>query len=399
MAYVMASMDRSDDSAEVTEPLINPKTRRNPGGVYERAKSILSLAPYVLWVFPPLGIIAGLSHWEPWLVLIFNIIAIIPLSALVSSASDALSDHLGQLAGGAVNATVGNAVELTTSVLGLSHGQIIFAQSVMIGSILSDVLLILGACLVSASYNKDVQSFNPAVVHSLSSLMMITVVTIILPTALYSIFPKANLDDKILSFSRSTAVILLALYFGYLYFQLSTHRHLFESEDEDDEPDNTESSPTPSPSYIASTVKMAFATLGTVFCSYLAFESIEGTVATTGITRTFIGAVLIPVASNSPEGTAVIMAVQGGQANFAVGVIVDSILQIGLFMIPVLVILGWFLNQPMSLDFEDWHTAILFLSVLVVDQLLQDGKYTYAQGTMLIALYAVFVTTIYEFGM
>ncbi|RHZ51797.1 uncharacterized protein CDV56_104838 [Aspergillus thermomutatus] len=387
----MASMDRSDDS----------ETRRSPAGAYEGANAVLSLATPLLWVFPPLGIIAGLFHWEPWLVLVLNIIAIIPLSALVSSSSDALSGYLGQLGGGLVNATCGNAVELTcfqTSVLGLSHGEIDFAQSVMIGSILSDVLLILGACLVSASYDKDVRCFNPTVVQSLSSLMMITVVTIILPTALYSTSPSTNLDDRILSFSCSTAAILLALYFGYLYFHLSTHRHLFESKDDGDKPNNTEEPPSAAPGHLASTLKMTSATLATVFCSYLVFASIDGTVETTGITKTFVGAVLIPLASNSPEGSAVIMAVRGGDADSAVGVIVDSVLQIGLLLIPVLVILGWFLNQPMSLDFENWHTAILFLSALVVDQLLQDGRYTYTQGIVLIALYAILVSTIYEFG-
>ncbi|THC90506.1 hypothetical protein EYZ11_010032 [Aspergillus tanneri] len=255
----------------------------------------------------------------------------------------------------------------------------------MIGSILSDVLLVFGCCLVSASYNKDVLYFNTAVAQSLSSLMTITAVTIILPTALYSTFPSANLEDTIISFSRSTSIVLLALYVGYLYFHLGTHKHLFESQ----KPDDSNESPrhgTPHSTYITSTLKLVAAAIVTVICTRFLFESIHGTTKVTGLTKTFIAVILIPIASNSPEGTAVIAAAQVGDVDSAIGVIVNSTLQIGLFVIPFLVILGWMIYQPMTLYFETSHTVILFLSIIVVNHLLQDGRYTYIHGVMLVAL-------------
>ena len=121
-------------------------------------------------------------------------------------------------------------------------------------------------------------------------------------------------------------------------------------------------------------------------CTYLLLESIDETAEILNITEIFIGAILIPIASNAPECVTIMVASQKGKINFAIGVIVSSILQIALFVIPFLVILGWIIGQPMTLKFEMFQTTMLFFAVLVVNRLLQDGKYTYIQGAMLVAL-------------
>ncbi|KAL1964511.1 hypothetical protein VTN77DRAFT_6937 [Rasamsonia byssochlamydoides] len=424
----MSSVDESNHRVvNETGPLLNPNNNNNSDS--DRTGSHVGMSPgpdpdwhiyhvilrlnniNVLLVFLPLGILSGLFGWNSILTSVFNFLAIIALSALVSYSADELSHYLGELAGELINATFGNAIELIAGIVAVSRGEIHFAQSVMIGSILSDILLVLGCSLISAAYRKHVLKFKMAVADALSSLMIITAVALILPTVLYSTFSSSNsasdISDKIVSFSHGTAVVLLILYAGYLYFNMGTHSHLF-TEDKgddrsvasDDETDNNDSSPgqqqeTPNVSFFTAGMLLLGAAVGIMSCAHFLLQNIDQTSRITGMSKTFIASILIPIASNSPEGAAVVAASRGGDINFAIGVIVSSILQIGLFVMPFLVVLGWVIQQPMTLNFDSFQTTILFFAVLVVNHVLQAGKYTYIHGVMLVSLYAVIATALY----
>ncbi|CAG7945866.1 unnamed protein product [Penicillium nalgiovense] len=351
-------------------------------------------------VLLPLAGLAKIFHWSPTIVLVVNIAAIIFLSESISISSDELAEHLGELQGALLSATFGNTVELTAGVLALVHGEIAFAQSVMVGSILSDILLIFGCCLVTASYNKEVLEFNSALAKTLSSLMMITAVTMLLPTALYSTFPVSEIDERVLSFSRGTSLVLLALYGGYLYFYLGTHKHLFlsnegEAGDDDDENNGGSSSADSGASLASSIIRLTTAVAATVFCTELLLESVEDMAQTLGVSEVFIAIVFIPIASNSTEGVTVIAASRTGDTDSAIRVIIDSLLQIGLFVIPFLVIIGWCIAEPMTLFFDSFQTVAMFSAILVVNHLLRDGQYAYIHGAMLLALYSSLVVAFY----
>lgn len=348
-------------------------------------------------------------HWNAAIVLIVNLVVIIFLSDVISSASDELADSLGHLQGALIGATLGNTVELTAGVLALLHGDIVFAQSVMVGSILSDILLIFGFCIATASYNKHLLEFNSHLAKTLSSLMMITAVTMLLPTALYSTFPVSQIDDSVLAFSRGTSFVLFLLYGGYLYFHMGSHKHLFleEEEQEQEEEDNTiddargsdhsksqvEQSDTSN--ILAPSMRLAAAVAATIFCTELIFEGVDDMIEMFGFSRMFVAVILIPIASNSTEGTAVISSARSGDTDSAIRVIVDSLLQIGLFVIPLLVIIGWCMEEPMSLYFDPFQSGIMFLAVLVVNHLLRDGQYAYIHGVMLVSLYGSLVVAFY----
>jgi Ca2+:H+ antiporter len=228
-----------------------------------------------------------------------------------------------------------------------------------------------------------------AVADALSSLMVITAVALILPTALYATFTSesSELKDKVLAFSRGSAVVLFVLYVMYLYFQLKTHPHLFLGAPEETDDRNVadeEQGPTLKP--FAATIILLTAAAGIMGCTHYLIDNVDKTAKVAHITKTFVAAILIPIASNAPECVSIILASRNGNMDFAIGVIVNSILQIALFVIPVLVALGWIIQVRMTLYFEVFQTTILFLAVLVVNRLLQDGKYTYIQGVMLVAL-------------
>ncbi|KAI9654615.1 MAG: hypothetical protein M1829_000901 [Trizodia sp. TS-e1964] len=383
----------------------------------------------VLWVFAPLGLTSGVLHWNSILTSIFNFLAIIPLSAAVSDASDTLSDTFGDLLGALINATFGNAVELIVGVLAVVHGDTGFAQSIMLGSILSDILFVLGSCFFSAAWRAPFLDLNKAISGALSSLMIITAVALVLPTALYSTLETLKPEDinrQILGFSRGTAVVLLVLYIAYLYFQFVSHKELFEGKPGENDASNgggdsdvpitpatrrgtwqatrqdgerdgeqhtqqeagqdAEQDAPSMDSLLTTFAALICSAAGIMFCSNFLLNSINATSEATHISRTFIATVLIPIASNAPECATVVGASQSGRIDFAVGVIVGSILQIALFVNPALVILGWLVHQPMTLNFETFQTVILFLAILLVNYLLQNGKYTYMHGLVLVAL-------------
>ncbi|CAG8228196.1 unnamed protein product [Penicillium salamii] len=380
------------------EPRHNPDVGTRIQEWFNKPAQGLNFSPGLpVMMLLPLAGAAKLFHWNAAIVLVVNIVAIIFLSESISVSSDELAEHLGELQGALLSATFGNTVELTAGILALVHGEIRFAQSVMVGSILSDILLVFGVCLITASYNKDVLHFNGALAKTLSSLMMITAVAILLPTALYSTFPVSEIDDRVLSFSRGTAIVLLALYGGYLYFYLGTHKHLFvtsDSEASDDE-DDTKPEPRTPASLASSIIRLTTAVAATVFCTELLIESTEDMAQTLGVSEVFIAIVFIPIASNSTEGVTVAASSKSGDTDSAIRVIIDSLLQIGLFAIPFLVIVGWCIGEPMTLFFDSLQTVAMFLSILVVNHLLRDGQYAYIHGAMLLALYSGLIAAFY----
>lgn len=239
--------------------------------------------------------------------------------------------------------------------------------------------------------------------------MLITAMTLVLPTALYSTFPASatNIDSKILSFSRSTGVAMLLLYIAYLYFQLKTHASLFMSEEDDvDHSDYLNISETPAAERdqdidgnerggedLPSIREVGIATVVLVIsglligrCTYSIMESLDGTVDTLGISKIFVALILMPMASNAPELTQVVAASRKKKINYAISVIIGSILQISLFVLPILVIIGWILNIAMDLYFKASQTYILLFAITVVNQVLQDRQYTYLHGTMLLSV-------------
>jgi len=201
--------------------------------------------------------------------------------------------------------------------------------------------------------------------------------------------------EKILTFSRGSAGVLLILYLLYLFFQFRTHSDLFiEADQEEDSTEeerpssNADTSESISAAHTWTAAIILFAATACIMgCSHFLIHSIDDTAAAFNLTKRFIAAILMPIASNAPEMVAVIAASRTtGKTGYAIGVIVGSILQIVLMVIPLLVILGWIIQQKMTLEFETFQITILFFAVLMVTRILRDIEYTYLHGVMLIEL-------------
>ncbi|KAJ4150162.1 hypothetical protein LMH87_010925 [Akanthomyces muscarius] len=380
------------------------------------------LSNYVnfLLVMVPIGIIAGALEWSATAVFTINFFAIIPLAAVLSFATEEISIKLGDALGGLLNATFGNAVELIVSIVALRDGQIEVVQSSMLGSILSNLLLVMGMCFLfgglahrGTNGHGSEQVFSAAVAQTTCSLMALSSASLVLPAALYAVMDQNGSNAKresILVFSRGTAVILLILYVLYLIFQLRTHSNLFDPEAAptlaaapaaDDETTQTpeteaaaeEEEPVMGP--VAALGVLIVVTVLVAICADYLVGSIDDIVASTNMSKAFIGLILLPIVGNAAEHvTAVVVAIRN-KMDLAMGVAIGSSIQIALGVTPFLVIVGWIMDKDMTLRFETFQTVSFAVSVLVVTYTVQDGKSNYLEGAMLIGLYTIIAVAFY----
>jgi Ca2+:H+ antiporter len=279
------------------------------------------------------------------------------------------------------------------SVVALTQGEIRIVQASMLGSILSNILLVLGCCFIAGGIkNPPSQHFNTTAASTMSSLMAVSSASLIIPATLYAAMNSSKkegnheADHDILLLSRGTALILLVLYFLYLFFQLYTHAELFdaqaEAEEGVDDADKEEEEPILHP--ISAAVVLIMVTLLVAVCAEYLVDSIDSIVQTSGISKTFIGLVLLPIVGNAAEHVTAVIVAMKNKMDLAIGVAIGSSLQIALLVTPFLVILGWIIGQPMSLHFQPFETIVFFLSVLVVNYLIMDGESNYLEGAMLL---------------
>ncbi|TKA34192.1 hypothetical protein B0A50_00172 [Salinomyces thailandicus] len=352
----------------------------------------------ILLVFVPAGIILGAMDLNPTAVFVVNFLAIVPLAALLSFATEELSAKLGQTIGGLMNATFGNAVELIVSIVALTKGEIRIVQSSMLGSILSNILLVLGCCFIASGVRRDESRFNETVASTMSSLMAVAATSLIIPATLYASLTnsKASADDNILILSRGTAIIMLILYCLYLVFQLKTHAKLFDAEsNEGGEGGEPEEPQILGP--VAAGVCLVIVTLLVAVCAEYLVDSIDSIVQTSGISKTFIGLILLPIVGNAAEHVTACVVAYKDKMDLAIGVAIGSSMQIALFVTPSLVILGWIIGQEMTLHFQGFETVVFFLSVLVVNYLIQDGKSNYLEGCMCLGTYIIIALAFYVY--
>ncbi|KAF3482872.1 calcium/proton exchanger [Arthroderma uncinatum] len=354
----------------------------------------------VLLVFVPLGLLSGFLHWSPTATFVLNFIAIMPLASLLSFATEELAATLGETLGGLLNATFGNAVELIVSIVALSKNEIRIVQSSMLGSVLSNILLVLGCCFFFGGLNYHEQLFNSTAASTMSSMMTVASASLIIPSTLYASLSSSKADSRenILFLSHGTAIILLIVYIMYLYFQLSSHSDLFEgaSEESGELGESGEEEERTLNPYAAS-VLLLIITLLVAGCAEYLVGSIDSIVEATSISRTFIGLILIPIVGNAAEHVTAVVVACKNKMDLAIGVAIGSSLQIALFVTPFLVILGWIMDKDMTLHFQTFETVAFFLSGLVVTILIQDGKSNYLEGGLCLGMYIIIALGFYVY--
>ena len=207
----------------------------------------------------------------------------------------------------------------------------------------------------------------------MSSLMAIASASLIIPATLYAVMASnkftnnADSQDNILVLSHGTAIILLILYILYLFFQLKSHADLFDEEHQGEHREAVEPEEAQLLSPITAGVALVIITVMVAVCAEYLVDSINSVVETLHVSKTFIGLILLPIVGNAAEHVTAVVVAMKDKMNLAIGVAIGSSMQIALLVTPFLVILGWIIDQPMTLHFEAFETVVFFLSVLVVN--------------------------------
>lgn len=312
-------------------------------------------------------------------------LGIMPLAQLLSYGTEELSLRVGQTLGGLINATLGNAVELIVAIIALFHCELTITQTSLVGSVLSNLLLVLGTCFFVGGLRRQEQEFKQTAAQLNSGLLAMAVIALLIPAAFHATLGPDIQDPKergdLLKVSRGTSVILLITYGGYLFFTLFSHRVLYE----DDEPDEAE--PTLSVPMACGLLAGSTALVGVT--SEWLVDSINGVTCTGGLSKTWVGLILLPIVSNAAEHWSAVSGASKNKMDLAMGIAVGSSIQISIFVVPLLVIISWIADKPLSLVLDPFIAILLFLAVLIVNYAISDGRSNYMEGWVLIMVFLI----------
>ncbi|XP_049404021.1 vacuolar cation/proton exchanger 3-like isoform X3 [Solanum stenotomum] len=327
----------------------------------------------------PLAILVDeLTDQHGW-TFILSLLGIIPLAE--------------RLVGGLLNATFGNATELIISMYALKSGMIRVVQQSLLGSILSNTLLVLGCAFFGGGIvhsNKE-QLFDKGTAGMNSGLLLMAVMCLLFPAVLHVTHTEVHFGKSELALSRFSSCIMLIAYGAYLFFQLTNQKNLYMpmAEEEDHIDGSADDEETPEISKWWSMLWLSVMTLWIAVLSEYLVNTIEGASVAMNIPVAFISVIVLPIVGNAAEHAGAVMFACKDKLDISLGVAIGSSTQIAMFGIPFCVVVGWIIGSPMNLDFQMFETATLFMTVLVVAFMLQDGTSNYFKGLMLLFCYLI----------
>ncbi|OCK73074.1 calcium/proton exchanger [Lepidopterella palustris CBS 459.81] len=344
----------------------------------------------ILFVFVPLGIVSAMLAWASGAVFILNLLAILSLAKQLSFTVAKLSVRLRHLLGGVLKAIFGNGVLIIVSIMALRDNQIRIAQFSMLGSILANALLVVGCCFLAGGIRHEESIFNPSFASTASSMMTVASASLVIPAALFTTQckPDSSCGDGITVLSRCMSVIMLVLFAVYLNFRLNSHSGQFEAAHQwDDRQEEDEQSSL----LFVDIVVLVACILLTAASAFFLIGTIDSISQSPYFNKRFIGFVLLPLVAEGPERIEAVTAAYNNNMDRALDFAIGRSMQIALFATPFLVLLGWAMriSEPMTLHFQSFETIAFFLSVLLVNDLIGDGKSNYLEGAMCLATYAI----------
>lgn len=342
---------------------------------------------FVLLVFVPISIIGHWLHWDEVTIFITAGLAILPLAAFMGKATEEIAVVVGPTLGGLLNATFGNATELILAFIALKSGLISVVKATITGSIISNLLLVMGLAMLLGGLRYKEQVFQSEVARVNASSMNLAVIAILLPTALE--YTSNGIGEPTLqNLSVAVAIVLIIVYGLTLLFSMKTHSYLCEVGAADIN-ENTEEKEPEAVNVWFWTGVLFIVTIGVSIESELLVSSLEVATESLGLTELFTGVILLPVIGNAAEHfTAVTVAIKN-KMDLSLSVAVGSSLQIALFVAPVLVIAGWLIGQPMDLDFNPFELVAVAAAVFIANSISSDGKSNWLEGSLLLATYLV----------
>eukprot|EP00933_Yihiella_yeosuensis_P066065 TRINITY_DN7014_c0_g1_i1.p1 TRINITY_DN7014_c0_g1~~TRINITY_DN7014_c0_g1_i1.p1 ORF type:complete len:457 (-),score=48.93 TRINITY_DN7014_c0_g1_i1:663-2033(-) len=369
--------------SEISVAVPSQKERHGIIGGFAQFFDVLAGAKILssMLIFLPLGFAARWTGQSDGIIFICNFLGIVPLAWLIGNSTEDLAAVTGEVVGGLLNATFGNVVEMLLCIASVRSGQLVLTKCTLLGSMLSNLLLVMGCSCLCGGIVHRTQRFTEAGANVQVVMLLLSVMALAMPTGYADTMgdQDARVHEAVVHMSRYLSILLLFAYLLYLYFQIVTHKDLFGTESEEDEP--ADMNPV-----CAATVLAGCTIICAISTEYL-IDSIRGTVDELGLTQEFIGIILLPIIGNAAEHYTAITVALVDKMDLALGVAVGSSCQMALLVAPFTVMVGWAVGQDMTLDFHAFQLLILLGSVLVVSSVLWSKATHWLYGAMMIIAY------------
>jgi Ca2+:H+ antiporter len=346
----------------------------------------------ILLVAVPLTVYFNYIAHDPNISFITSMIAIMPLAFLMGKATEEIALRTSESVGGLLNATFGNAAEMILALFALyaastttspetAENMIHLVQASLIGSILGNLLLVMGLSFVWGGLHHSEQKFSETQVSSNSSLLLLAVIVLIIPTVFNFTVDGTAGDEGVEKLSHAAAIILLAIYGLFLLFQLKTHSHLFATDNvHHEEPQMDQKD---------AIILLVLATILVSWMAEVLVHSVESAAEQYHLPYIFIGVILLPLFGNAAEHFTAVSVAAKNKMDLSFAISIGSSTQIAVFVAPLMIMIAWMWGVPLTFEFGILETIAVFLAVSIANLIAADGKSNWLEGLMLLSTYAV----------
>jgi Ca2+:H+ antiporter len=352
---------------------------------------------WLLWLLlaAPVAIGASFLHAAPLIVFTASAIAIIPLSSLLGTATEELAARTGPTLGGLVNASLGNLAELIIATLALRAGLVDLVKASITGSIIGNLLLVLGAAQLAGGLKYRTQKFNRHFAGTSISLLVIAAVGLIVPTLFLAAHPDPTRAATV-RLSEWVAGFLIVGYALFLLYSMGTHKSAFDALMEESF-DETPTHDAPPWSLQRTIIVLVVVAAAIGWMSELLVGATEVTVHSLGLSNVFVGLILIPIIGNAAEHSSAVLMARKNRMDLAASIAIGSSVQVALFVAPVLVFVGLIVGHPLDLAFGTFEVASVTLAVWITSAIVIDAESNWLEGAFLLLVYAVLAVAFFYF--
>ncbi len=349
----------------------------------KRLRSHLRENPFAfLLIAIPLAVIANVAKLSPSFEFFLSALAVIPLAGYIGASTEIVAHYTGPKIGGLLNATLGNAAELIITLVAIKSGLIELVKASITGSILGNLLLVLGFAMVAGGLKHGVQNFDRRQSSNHAILLTLTLIALTIPS-FFSHFIGTEVDLKVEALSLGVAVVMIILYVVGVVYSLRFNRSPIAVEPE------KENSIQLRWSMRTAFIVLALSTAGVVWMSELLVGATEMVVSTFGLSEFFLGIILIPIVGNVAEHYVAVQVALRNKMELSVEIALSSSLQIALFVAPLLVFVSLLVGNPLQLIFNQFELIALGAAVVITILVSSDGESNWLEGAALLGVYAI----------
>ncbi len=339
----------------------------------------------------PIPFIGKALGWPSLAIFITCCLGIIPLAGLMGKATEFLAEKLGEGPGALLNATFGNACEFIIALAALRAGLVDLVKASITGSIIGNILLVLGASILVGGLRFEVQTFNRTAATTSATLLALGAISLTVPSVFHFAAPRqAGPNEEYLGLA--IAIVLFMTYLASLLFSLRTHKHLYVRQIDTEAQAAMGITGWGVPK---SVVILAVSTIVVAVLSELLVHEVEHSAQLLGMSQIFIGVIVVAIIGNAAEHSTAILMAMKNKMDLAINIALGSGTQIALFIAPILVFVSFLLGKPMNLAFSPFEVLSVVVSVIILAYVAMDGECNWLEGVQLLAVYVILGAAFY----